>query len=390
MKRPAVVAALAAAMTATSAAAQEAAATPALAQRWQDLKSEVFDPRDGQFDLSPVLEKAHGFLPVPVIVTEPAVGYGGGLVALFVQPRRTAGGEGYARPNLSAIGAIFTENGTRVAVAGDSRHWQDDRLKTTLAALGGNVNLDVYGLGTTIGEEDDAVRYTLAMDGAFAQLDWQLAPKSPWWLGLRLVWMQVEPRLRDDPLFPGLQDRIRSTLAGPGVQLIYDSRDNLFTPTRGYYAETSVIVFDRAFGGSVDFQRYEQILTGWWSVAPSVTLAARGNYQQAAGDPPFYARPFIYMRGIPAMRYPGERVGVAEGEIRWQFHGRWSVVAFGGFGSARITEGPAPRTSNAGAGGVGFRYEIARRFGMHVGVDVAGGPDGGAVYLTIGNAWFRP
>jgi len=388
MNRPALVAALVATFAASAAA--QAPEAPSVAERWREKTAELFDPADGQFDVGPVLERASGFLPLPIIGTEPAVGFGGGIAAMFLRPRRELGKEGYARPDLSLVGGVFTENGTRMAMAGDSTLWLDGRLKTTVGGIGGYLNLDIYGLGATPGEQDDAVRYTLAMSGAMAQLDWQLAPSSPWWIGMRLVYANIEPRLRDEPRFPGLEDHVRSTMPGPGVQLIYDTRDNLFTPTRGLYSETSAIVFDEAFGGSRNFQRYEQMLIGYWTLAPTVTLGARGDYQQVEGDAPFYARPYIYMRGIPAMRYPGERVGVVEGEVRWQFLGRWSVVAFGGVGSARIDEGPAPRTKTAGAGGLGFRYEIAHKFGMHVGVDVARGPDDTAVYLTVGNAWFRP
>lgn len=388
MKRPALVAALVATFAASAAA--QAPEAPSLGERMRARTAELFDPADGQFDVGPVLERARGFLPLPIIVTEPAVGFGGGIAAMFLRPRRELGKEGYARPDLSLVGGVFTENGTRMAMAGDSTLWLDGRMKTTVGAIGGYLNLDIYGLGTTPGEQDDAVRYTLAMSGGLAQLDWQFAPSSPWWLGLRYVYANVEPRLRDDPRFPGLEDHVRSTLSGPGVQLIYDTRDNLFTPTSGLYSETSAIFFDEAFGGSRTFQRYEQMLIGYWTLSPAVTMGVRGDYQQVDGDAPFYARPYIYMRGIPAMRYPGERVGVVEGEVRWQFLGRWSVVAFGGVGSARIDEGPAPRTKTAGAGGLGFRYEIAHRFGLHVGVDVARGPDDTAVYLTVGNAWFRP
>ena len=388
MNRPALVAALVATFAASAAA--QAPEAPSVAERWREKTAELFDPADGQFDVGPVLERASGFLPLPIIVTEPAVGFGGGIAAMFLRPRRELGKEGYARPDLSLVGGVFTENGTRMAMVGDSTLWLEGRLKTTVGGIGGYLNLDMYGLGATPGEQDDAVRYTLAMSGAMAQLDWQLAPSSPWWIGMRLVYANIEPRLRDEPRFPGLEDHVRSTMSGPGVQLIYDTRDNLFTPTSGLYSETSAIVFDEAFGGSRNFQRYEQMLIGYWTLSPNVTLGARGDYQQVDGDAPFYARPYIYMRGIPAMRYPGERVGVVEGEVRWQFLGRWSMVAFGGVGSARIDEGPAPRTKTAGAGGLGFRYEIAHKFGMHVGVDVARGPDDTAVYLTVGNAWFRP
>ena len=65
------------------------------------------DPDDGQFDVSSFLEKPRGFLPVPVVITEPAVGYGGGMVGMFLRPREKAGEQGWARPNISAIGAIL-------------------------------------------------------------------------------------------------------------------------------------------------------------------------------------------------------------------------------------------------------------------------------------------
>ena len=66
-----------------------------------------------------------------------------------------------------------------------------------------------------------------------------------------------------------------------------------------------------------------------------------------------------------------------------------SVVAFGGVGVARLDE-PFDHDKTAGAGGIGFRYELASKFGLHVGIDVARGPEETAVYLQVGSAWFRP
>ena len=59
-----------------------------------------FDPEDGQLDLSYFLENPRGFLPIPIIVTEPAVGYGGGVAGMFLRPRREAGEEGWAPGHL--------------------------------------------------------------------------------------------------------------------------------------------------------------------------------------------------------------------------------------------------------------------------------------------------
>ena len=41
------------------------------------------DSEDGRFDMSRWLLDRKGFLPVPIIITEPAVGFGGGLAPMF-------------------------------------------------------------------------------------------------------------------------------------------------------------------------------------------------------------------------------------------------------------------------------------------------------------------
>ena len=42
-----------------------------------------FDPEDGALDMSDFLLNHKGALPVPTIITEPAVGYGAGLGLMF-------------------------------------------------------------------------------------------------------------------------------------------------------------------------------------------------------------------------------------------------------------------------------------------------------------------
>jgi glucose/arabinose dehydrogenase len=48
------------------------------------------------------------------------------------------------------------------------------------------------------------------------------------------------------------------------------------------------------------------------------------------------------------------------------------------------------KTLNVVTGGGGFRYELARKYKLHMGVDVAFGPDGPALYVQFGSAWMRP
>jgi len=352
--------------------------------------SRFIDPEDGQFDLSYFLENPRGFLPIPIIITEPAVGYGGGVAGMFLQPRREAGQEGWARPDISGVGVFGTQNGTWGAFAGDARLWLEGRLKTLVGAGTGRVNLDFYGAGLNLPVLDRGVRYSLQFSGAVAQASWQVAPKSPWWVGLRYVYADVDPTLHDDSIFPGLADAVRVKVSAPTAILEYDSRDNVFTPTQGIYAEASYLTSRSSLGASDNFDRFQQLLTGWVPLQSKLTLGARGNYAWSSSGTPFFLQPYIALRGVPAVRYQGDQAASAELELRWQFHERWSVVGFGGAGATRTSRSDDVLRQSVGSGGAGFRYELARKFGLNAGIDVAHSPGTTAIYFVVGNAWFRP
>jgi hypothetical protein len=353
-------------------------------------KSRFRDPEDGQIDLSEFLVNPRGFLPVPIVVTEPAVGYGGGVVGMFLRPRTEAGGQGFARPNISAVGGFATENGTWGAFAGDSSRWADGQLESLAGGGTGRINLDFYGLGLDSASLDQPVRYTLDFSAMLLQGNWHVNKRSPWSVGLRYIYAQVEPKLRDAPIFPGLADRIDVDVSAPAAILEFDSRDNVFTPTRGVYSESVFLTSREALGASVDFERFQQMLMTWFPLGDTVTLGLRGDYQWASDDTPFFLRPYVKLRGVEAMRYQGDEMTSAEVEARWRFRGRWSLVAAAGAGRAKTSRAAYSATQDVGSGAVGVRYELARKFGLHAGLDVGFSSDTTAIYFQVGNAWFRP
>src|SRR5882672_11504785 len=352
--------------------------------------SKFRDPESGEIDLSRFLATPRNFLPLPLIVTEPAIGYGGGLAGMFLRPRKAAGSEGFARPNLSIVGGIATENGTWAAFAGDSSHWFDDRVQSLAAGGTGQINLDFYGLGDTSDSLDEPVRYSLDFTLALVQGSWKLTPKSPWSIGLRYVYAQVEPKLRDEPQFPGLADSTNTKISAPAAVLEYDSRNNLFTPTSGMFAESVYLASFADLGATEEFERFQQVVMGWLPLAERWTHGIRGDYQWASDRTPFFLRPYIKLRGVAAMRYQGDEMASLEVEARWQVRGRWSLVGAAGYGSARTDRASYSASRDIVSGAVGFRYELARKFGLHAGMDVGFSSDTTAVYFQIGNAWFRP
>ena len=114
--------------------------TPGTTQKQGGLK----DPTDGWPDLSAWLEKKGGFVPLVMPITEPAVGYGFAAFPVFLRPRTEAGAQGYARPNLSAAGGIYTSNGTWGLFGGDSSIWKNGRIETLFGGGYASANLKYY------------------------------------------------------------------------------------------------------------------------------------------------------------------------------------------------------------------------------------------------------
>jgi hypothetical protein len=351
--------------------------------------SRFLDPHDGQLDLSAFLENPGAFLPIPLVITEPAVGYGGGLAGVFFRPRREAGSQGWARPNMSVLGAVATENATQAAFGGDSSRWFEGRLKTLAGGGIGRINLDFYGPEAGGVAPDEPVRYSLDFDLALMQGNWLLAPKSRWSGGLRYLYARVDPRLRDDA-FADVTGQADVTISAPAAIVEFDSRDNIFTPTRGVFAESVLLVSRQDLGASEDFERFQQVLMSWFALAAGVTLGVRGDYQQASDETPFFYRPYVKLRGVPAMRFQGDEMASVEAEVRWQFRDRWSAVAAAGYGATRSGGEVLQHEKEIASGALGLRYVLARRFGLHAGMDLGFSSEATAVYFQLGNAWFRP
>ena len=170
---------------------------------------------------------------------------------------------------------------------------------------------------------------------------------------------------------------------------MFDSRNNSFTPDRGLYLKTQLSRQDDLFGGEADYWSGYAYGLFFTQPAPSWVLGLRleGRFAQEAS--PFWDLPSVGMRGIPAMKYIGQRMALTEGEVRWDLATRWSLLAFGGVGWTRNTRAEEDLTRRVESGGMGFRYLLARAFGLRAGIDVAYSHSGWAWYTTMGSAWLK-
>jgi hypothetical protein len=345
---------------------------------------------DGWPDVSSFLDEKYGFLPLVFPITEPAVGYGAIGGVAFISKPLGAARDGFGRPNISFIGGMATENGSWGVFAADLRHWLDDRLQTLAAAVYADVQLDFHGLGEDSLLADDPLRYQLGPKAAAVQARFRVAD-TLLWAGLRYVFAVTEVSFDAPASTPGLPDYDSSSRVGGATAVTsYDSRDNILTPVRGTYLEASFGLFGKALGGEDQFERAGLVAIQYLPLPFNLFLGLRGDAASSFGDAPFYLQPFVNLRGVPLLRYQGEQSAQAEAELRWQFWERFSLLGFAGAGAVWNDFEKVDSPRGVPSGGGGFRYEIARKYGLHMGIDLAFSPGTTAVYLQVGSAWMRP
>jgi hypothetical protein len=350
--------------------------------------SKFIDPEDGWFDMSRFLDTGHGFIPLAAPVTEPAFGYGVGGGLVFLRANELPPNGVYRRPNMLAVGGLGTNDGTWAAFAAHIGSWKEDRIQTFVAALYASADLDFFGVGEGP-LNDHPVPYDLAPAGGVAQARYRIG-RSPAMVGIGYGLASVKVTVDTTSAPPEMQPLRTSRVGGLTPSFVYDSRDNVFTPLRGSYTSADVGVFRSWLGSSSDFERVQLNGIHHLPISQSVFLGTRVAAAFSFGDVPFYARPFVHLRGAPALRYMGKNAGSIEAEGRWQFWRRISVDGFAGVGTAWNQFERFDAQQNVVTGGGGFRYEIARRYGLHLGLDAAFGPIPPTLYFVFGNPWFRP
>lgn len=359
---------------------------PALAQSFTD-------PEDGALDMSEFIIDYKGFLPMPLVITEPAVGYGAGLGLMFVRNslrERTNEGQqsGHVTPpDVFGVAFAATENGTKFAAAGGMFSFGDnDRLRYRGGIARVDANLDFYGTGGNLGNGDRSIGFNLDGWASSQQLLLRLGDSSNF-LALRWIYLDLQVTFDPTRAAPALAPSSRTlTSSGIGPSLEHDSRDNIFTPNRGWQGALDALFYSPEIGGDEKFQTYRAHAFVFTPIGSELVLGTRLDARAARGDAPFYQLPFIDLRGIPKGRYQDDNVGAAELELRWNATRRWALIGFLGTGKAWGAERFADANSIY-AGGAGVRYLIARRLGIFMGADVARGPETTAFYIQVGSAW---
>lgn len=358
----------------------------------QKKKLSFKDPEDGAIDLSQFLLEANGVLPVLIPITEPAVGYGGGAALLYFHKSKKKY-DTYVPPSVSGVAGLLTENKTWGAGIFHSHIFGENRVRTMTAIFKPDVRIDYYGNDNPILEENPVginLDSWVILQSAEVRLG-----DSKFYAGASYTYFNTEVSFDTIPGRPIINEILKglntnSTISAIKPSITYDSRDNAFTPFKGINAQVSLNYSAQWLGSSDDFTTLNTSFLGYLPVTDRLNSAWRFEGSYLLGEAPFYAYPFINLRGIPALRYQSDNTLVGETEWTFNVYNRWSVLGFFGGGKAFPDFSDFGEAEWAYTVGTGFRYKVARLLGVHMGADFAlGNGREFAFYIVFGTSWLR-
>lgn len=352
----------------------------------------VKDSLDGAFDLSDYIIYAHGFIVVPTIITEPALGgFGGAVVPVFLKKHAPVidenGKKRFISPDITGAIGMYTENKSWMAGAFRSATLIKPKILYRVMAGYGDMNLSFYEK-LPAGKD---LEFKLNFKSLIFYTQWlKQFRNTKWSAGPQYLFLNSKIDLPDlsHPSFVNPKD-IKSTVSQFGGAIQFEGRDNIFTPDKGIRFQSDFFWSGDAIGSDYDAWRLNLSAIGYHPITTKLIGGLRIEGQQAFGSPPFYLRPGINLRGVPAARYQGKTSIVTEAELRWDLYRRWSLMGYGGLGSAFNDWDKAFAKPVVYNYGTGFRYLLARKFKLRMGVDVARGPEDWAYYIVFGSNWMR-
>ncbi|HKH63700.1 MAG TPA: hypothetical protein VKA49_22850 [Flavitalea sp.] len=276
-------------------------------------KSMLKDTLDQRLDFSRFLIDANGFIPVPFIVTEPALGgFGLAVVPMFLTPKkRPHGFSGYIPPDITAGFGLYTANdswalgGIRIgSIPGKG-------IKYRVGGGIADLNLSFYRETENVGEKEFAFSVnTIPIILSFSKR----VLKQDVYLGLQYFFAKNKlTALFADSLPQSIDsDTFNSNIGSLGIFGDWDKRDNFFTADNGFRINALYTLNDSWTGSDFSYQRLSGFINWFIPFEKRWISGFRGETHFVFGDPPFYVLPSLAMRGVPAVRFQGHTTALIE------------------------------------------------------------------------------
>jgi hypothetical protein len=185
-----------------------------------------------------------------------------------------------------------------------------------------------------------------------------------------------------------------STSVGLGLVTFFDKRDFVFYPTKGYTMELGWTSFQKEFGGTVTFNRYNFDFTNYVKLSSKIIQANNVYINHTIGEVPFNLSTTLggvrRLRGYYEGYYRDYNTILLQTESRYKFNDYFGAVVFGSVGFLGNNTSQLIRLNDSKYSyGVGGRLCLDQKNKQNIRLDLGFNhltwrPN---VYFTIGEAF---
>ncbi len=327
--------------------------------------------------------------PLPIV--SPAIGAGIIPAVGYIFP--FGKDDKISPPSTVGAAGLITDNGSRGFAVGAQLFMKENKYEITSLYFQGNVNYNLYGVGTAAGDAN--LKIPLDQTGhlyfgeALRRIPWQFFIGPRFFTGDSVI--TVRPSTGETAV-PPADLGLHTTLRAVGLQLSRDTRPNHFYPTAGMFTQFTSDFFAKALGSKYTFQSYRFTFNKYWTVGKNQVLAYNLFSCNTGGDPPFYGN-CIYgtnneLRGYEAGRYLDRYMIATQVEYRVSLPKKLGLAAFGGIGEVIPGGKEIFRINNLlpSIGG-GPRFELSKKYHVNLRADFAKGKDSWTWSMGVGEAF---
>lgn len=322
----------------------------------------------------------NNFVLTPQISNGPKMGFSAGAIALYLHQF-----DKDSPPSVFGVSASYSNTDSHVGGVFANTYWDKDTQRFTAGIVFAEANNDYKNFqgGPPLSIEDNLhgifVRYLHKIEG------------TNWFIGPNYIYANHNP-IGTNSFSETVLDEFNyseQTNTALGISATFDTRDNVYLPTKGSFTTVFANRFDDLFGGDTNFNSLNINYSNFTSFSEKSVLGINGEWLFTPDAPVSSQATLRRFRGYTTGENSGESVLICQGEYTYSLSERWLVAGFGGVATITDKFSDFGDTKNwYPMVGAGIRYILKPKQKLFLRLDFAQGKNGSnGLYLKIGQAF---
>ncbi len=328
------------------------------------------------------------FTPLPIVFFLPETGFGFGALGLLTF--RSKGESIENRPSTVQLGLTYTTKKQILLFAPFELYAKEAQWRFVGELGYYKYFYNFYGIGDDSKKEDfevyDAtfgrVRFT-AFREVFSDFSLGIGYEYDGYYNIKVAENGVLENLDTEGKEGG-------TLSNMGIVALYDTRDNIFNASKGFFVQGSLFTGVKALGSSFSYSKFDIDARYYLQLKGKHVLATNLFLGNSSSGTPFFDLNHLgtkRTRGHDNRRYQDNAELSLAMEYRFPIAGRVGGVLFGSSATVAPNLKTVFSTSHKPAFGAGLRYVVNKTEGTRIRVDYGRSNEGGNFYLTLKEAF---